>query len=161
MKTLVLVRHAKSSWDHPGLADHERPLNDRGRRDAPRMGRRLASFGLEPDLILSSTAVRALTTAELIVESLGLDADRIVADERLYATSVDGLLGVIGELDPSVGTAFVVGHNPEMTSLVHRFTDEIGQLPTCAAAEFRFEADAWDELDEGLVRGVRFATPRS
>ncbi|GAA4372569.1 SixA phosphatase family protein [Agromyces bauzanensis] len=161
MKTLVLVRHAKSSWDHPGLADHERPLNDRGRRDAPRMGRRLASRGLAPDLILSSTAVRALTTAELIAQALGIDRDGIVADERLYATSASGLLGVIGEVESSVGTAFVVGHNPEMTSLVHRFTDEIGHMPTCAVAEFRFEADAWNELDEGLVRAVRFDTPRS
>ncbi|WP_136707455.1 histidine phosphatase family protein [Agromyces sp. H66] len=161
MKTLVLVRHAKSSWDHPGLDDHERPLNDRGRRDAPKMGRRLAEQGLVPDLILSSTAVRALTTAQLMAQALGMDRDGIVADERLYATSAAGLLDVIGELDASVGTAFVVGHNPEMTSLVHRFTDEIGHMATCAVAELRFDADAWNELDEGLVRGVRFDTPRS
>lgn len=161
MKTLVLMRHAKSSWDHPGLADHERPLNDRGLRDAPKMGRRLAAEGLVPDVILSSTAVRAVSTAELIAEALGFAVDRVVADERLYATSVAGLLDVIGELDSSVQTAIVVGHNPEMMSLVHRFTDEIGHMPTCAAAEFGFDADAWDELDEGLVRDVRFESPRS
>lgn len=161
MKTLVLIRHAKSSWDHPGLDDHERPLNDRGLRDAPRMGRRLADEGLEPDAILSSTAVRAVTTAELLAEALGFATDRVVADERLYATTAAGLLDVIGELDSSVHTAMVVGHNPEMESLVHRFTEEIGHLPTCAVAEIRFDADAWDELDEGLVRGVRFESPRS
>lgn len=161
MKTLVLVRHAKSSWDHPGLDDHERPLNERGLRDAPKMGRRLAERGLAPDLILSSTAVRALTTARLLAEALGLDPDRIIAEERLYATSATGILEVVAELDIAVGTAMVVGHNPEMTSLAQRLTDEIGHLPTCAVAEFRFEADAWDELDEGLVRDVRVEMPRS
>lgn len=161
MKTLILVRHAKSSWDHPGLDDHERPLSERGLRDAPRMGRRLADRGLAPDVVLSSTAVRALTTAELMAEAIGVERDRIVADERLYATSAAGLLEVIGELDSSVQTAMVVGHNPEMTSLAQRFTDEIGHLPTCAVVEFRFDADAWDELDEGLVRDVHVEAPRS
>lgn len=161
MKTLILVRHAKSSWDHPGLDDHERPLSERGLRDAPRMGRRLADRGLAPDVVLSSTAVRALTTAELMAEAIGVERDRIVADERLYATSAAGLLEVIGELDSSVQTGMVVGHNPEMTSLAQRFTDEIGHLPTCAVVEFRFDADAWDELDEGLVRDVHVEAPRS
>lgn len=161
MKTLILVRHAKSSWDHPGLDDHERPLSERGLRDAPRMGRRLADRGLAPDVVLSSTAVRALTTAELMAEAIGVERDRIVADERLYATSAAGLLEVIGELDSSVQTAMVVGHNPEMASLAQRFTDEIGHLPTCAVVEFRFDADAWDELDEGLVRDVHVEAPRS
>lgn len=161
MKTLILVRHAKSSWDHPGLDDHERPLSERGLRDAPRMGRRLADRGLAPDVVLSSTAVRALTTAELMAEAIGVERERIVADERLYATSAAGLLEVIGELDSSVQTAMVVGHNPEMTSLAQRFTDEIGHLPTCAVVEFRFDADAWDELDEGLVRDVHVEAPRS
>lgn len=161
MKTLILVRHAKSSWDHPGLDDHERSLSERGLRDAPRMGRRLADRGLAPDVVLSSTAVRALTTAELMAEAIGVERERIVADERLYATSAAGLLEVIGELDSSVQTAMVVGHNPEMTSLAQRFTDEIGHLPTCAVVEFRFDADAWDELDEGLVRDVHVEAPRS
>lgn len=161
MKTLILVRHAKSSWDHPGLDDHERLLSERGLRDAPRMGRRLADRGLAPDVVLSSTAVRALTTAELMAEAIGVERDRIVADERLYATSAAGLLEVIGELDSSVQTGMVVGHNPEMTSLAQRFTDEIGHLPTCAVVEFRFDADAWDELDEGLVRDVHVEAPRS
>lgn len=125
------------------------------------MGRRLASRGVAPDVILSSTAVRALTTARLLAEALGYPVDRVVADERLYATTAASLLDVIGGLDASVQTAMVVGHNPEMESLVHRFTDEIGHLPTCAVVELRFDADAWDELDEGLVRGVRFESPKS
>ena len=113
MKTLLLVRHAKSSWDHPGVDDHDRPLNARGRRDAPEMGRRLAERGLVPDRILSSTALRARTTAQLIAEGLGFDVDRIILDERLYAASADEVLRVIGEIDGDVGTAMVVGHNPE------------------------------------------------
>lgn len=161
MKTLLLVRHAKSSWEHPGAPDHDRPLNDRGLRDAPVMGRRLAERGVAPDVILSSTAVRALTTAELIAEALGFDAARIVTDERLYAASAEDVLRVIGELDDEVSSAMVVGHNPETASLARRLSDEIHEMPTCAVAEFTFDVDAWYELDDVEPVTVRVETPRS
>ncbi len=92
MKTLFLVRHAKSSRDDPTLPDKERPLNDRGMRDAPRMGERLAKQGAQPDLILSSPAVRALATAELIAKRLDYKVKDIVVDQRLYAAAPDDLL---------------------------------------------------------------------
>ena len=92
MKTLFLIRHAKSSRDDPGLADKERPLNDRGRRDAPMMGKRLAKRGVKPDMILSSPAVRALTTAEMIAGELDYKRTNIVVDDRLYAVEADDLL---------------------------------------------------------------------
>ena len=161
MKTLVLVRHAKSSWDHPGVSDHDRPLNGRGQRDAPEMGRRLAEQGFAPDRILSSTALRARTTAQLIAEALGLDAADIILDERLYAASADEVLRVIGELDSEVGTAMVVGHNPETASLAHRFSSDIHEMPTCAVAEFTFDVDAWYELEDADPMSVRVQTPRS
>ena len=161
MKTLMLVRHAKSSWDHPGVSDHDRPLNGRGQRDAPAMGRRLAEQGLAPDRILSSTALRARTTAQLIAEALGFDAADIVLDERLYAASADEVLRVIGELDGEVGTAMVVGHNPETASLAHRFSSDIHEMPTCAVAEFTFDVDAWYELEDADPTSVRVQTPRS
>jgi len=161
MKTLVLVRHAKSSWDHPGVSDHDRPLNGRGQRDAPEMGRRLAEQGFAPDRILSSTALRARTTAQLIAEALGLDAADIILDERLYAASADEVLRVIGELDGEVGTAMVVGHNPETASLAHRFSSDIHEMPTCAVAEFTFDVDAWYELEDADPMSVRVQTPRS
>lgn len=161
MKTLLLVRHAKSSWEHPGTSDHDRPLNDRGLRDAPEMGRRLAARGVRPDVILSSTAVRARTTAELIAEALGFGVGRVITDERLYAASADEVLRVIGELDDEVSCAIVVGHNPETASLAHRLSDEIHEMPTAAVAEFTFDVDAWYELGDVEPSTVRVDTPRS
>lgn len=160
MKTLLLVRHAKSSWDRPGLDDHDRPLNARGLRDAPEMGRRLAERGLIPDRILSSTALRAQTTAQLIADAFGYDADRIVLDERLYAASDDEVLRVIGEIDGDIGTAMVVGHNPETVSLARRFSRDVHEMPTCAVAEFTFDVDAWYELEDAEPTSVRVETPR-
>lgn len=161
MKTLLLVRHSKSSWDDPGVADHERPLNARGLRDAPAMGQRLAERGVSPDVILSSTAARARATAELIAQALGFGAARVVADERLYGASADEVLSVIGELDDEVSCALVVGHNPETASLAHQFSDEIHEMPTTAVAEFTFDVDAWYELDGAEPVTVRVDTPRS
>jgi phosphohistidine phosphatase len=161
MKTLLLVRHAKSSWEHPGVSDHDRPLNDRGLRDAPAMGRHLAERGVAPDVILSSTALRSRTTAELIAKALGFDAARIVTDERLYAASADEVLRVIGEIDGDASSAMVVGHNPETASLAHRLSDEIHAMPTCAVAEFTFDVDAWYEIGDVEPATVRVDTPRS
>jgi len=161
MKTLLLVRHGKSAWDEPGLDDHERPLAARGLRDAPEMGRRLAERGLQPDVILSSTAVRARTTAELMADALGFRADRVITDERLYAASADEVLRVIGELDGDLSSAMVVGHNPETASLAHRLSDEIHEMPTCAVAELTFDVDAWYELEDAAPVSVRVDTPRS
>src|SRR5918993_4851169 len=143
MKTLLLARHAKSSWEQSGVSDHDRPLNHRGRRDAPDMGRRLAERGIVPDVIVTSTALRARTTAGLFAEALRYDAERIVTDERLYGASVDEVLGVIRELGDEVSCAMVIGHNPETESLAHRFAHEIRDLPTCAVAEFTFDVDSW------------------
>ena len=161
MKTLLLVRHAKSSWEHPGVSDHDRPLNDRGLRDAPAMGRRLAERGVAPDVILSSTAVRARTTAELIAHALEFGAARVITDERLYGASADEVLRVIGELDDEVVCAMVIGHNPETASLAHQFSDEIHEMPTSAVAEFTFDVDAWYELDGAEPVTVQVETPRS
>src|SRR5207302_4503921 len=95
MKTLFLIRHAKSSWNDTALPDKDRPLSDRGRRDAPKMGKRLAKRDVKPDLILSSPARRALTTAEIIAKKLDYKLKEIVADDRLYASAVHDLLNVI------------------------------------------------------------------
>jgi bisphosphoglycerate-dependent phosphoglycerate mutase len=98
MKTLFLIRHAKSSWDDTALPDKDRPLNDRGKRDAPKMGKRLAKRDVKPDLILSSPAKRALTTAEIIAKKLDYKLKDIVVDDRLYAGAVHDLLNVIHKL---------------------------------------------------------------
>jgi phosphohistidine phosphatase len=119
------------------LPDKDRPLNDRGRRDAPKMGERLAKRDVKPSLILSSPAVRALRTAEIIAKKLDYRRKDIVVNERLYAVEADDLLDVIHQLDDKVERVMLFGHNPELTELAHRFSGEIVHMPTCAVAELR------------------------
>jgi phosphohistidine phosphatase len=159
MKTLVLVRHAKSSWDHPELDDHDRPLNTRGQRDAPEMGRRLRERGFVPDAVRSSTAVRARTTAAAIVDALGLGADAVVLDERLYGSSPATILGVVGELDDALETAMVVAHDPGLSDLAFELSGTIEHMPTCAVAEFRFRVASWSQLGDAEPVETRFDTP--
>jgi phosphohistidine phosphatase len=160
MKTLLLVRHAKSSRDDPSLADRDRPLAERGRADAPRMGKRLARRHLNPDLVLSSPALRALTTAQLIADEVGYKRKEIVVDDRLYASSADELLAVVRALDRKIDRAMLCGHNPELTDLAHRLSREITDLPTCAVAAFHFDTKAWPSLGEVAPVEVVVDTPK-
>src|SRR5438128_6747757 len=138
MKTLFLIRHAKSSWGDTALPDKDRPLGDRGKRDAPKMGKRLAERDVKPDLILSSPAMRALTTAEIIAKKLDYKLEDILVDDRLYASKADDLLSVIQKLGDKLERVMVFGHNPEVTELAHRLSSEITHMPTCAVVEFTF-----------------------
>jgi len=153
VKTLVLMRHAKSSWDSPGLLDHDRPLNDRGRQEAPRMGRRLVERGIEPEVIITSTAQRARSTAELVAGELGTPARRILVEERLYAASVETVLRIIRSLDNRISRAMLVGHNPEMTELATRFSKSAESMPTAAIAVFTFDATSWAEVRTATSTG--------
>src|SRR5690242_21738198 len=117
MKTLFLIRHAKSSWDDTALPDKDRPLNDRGKRDAPKMGKRLAKRDVKPDLILSSPAKRALTTAKIIAKKLEYKFTDIVVNDRLYAGAAHDLLNVIHRLGDRPKRVILFGHNPELTEL--------------------------------------------
>ena len=146
MKALFLIRHAKSSWDDTALPDKDRPLNDRGKRDAPKMGKRLARRDVKPDLILSSPAMRALTTAEIIAKKLDYKRKDIVVDDRLYAGEADDLLNVIHKLGDKRERVILVGHNPELTDLAHRLSSEITHMPTCAVAAFTFDAKSWSNI---------------
>jgi phosphohistidine phosphatase len=148
MKTLFLVRHAKSSKDDPTLLDRDRPLADRGLKEAPRMGKRLAKRGVKPDLLVSSPALRALTTAQLVADEIGCERKGIVVDDRLYASSADRLLAVVRALDKKVDCVMLFGHNPEFTELAHRLSSDIVDMPTCAVAEFRFDTKKWSDVGE-------------
>ncbi len=148
VKTLFLVRHAKSSRDDASLSDRERPLDDRGRQDASAMGKRLSQRGVKSDLLVSSPALRALTTAQLIAEEIDYQRKNIVVNERLYASSPDDLLAVIRALDDDLGRVMLFGHNPEFADLAHRLSSEIIDMPTCAVAEFRFDIVAWADVEE-------------
>jgi phosphohistidine phosphatase len=123
-------------------------LDDRGRQDAPKMGKRLAKRDVKPDLLLSSPALRALTTAQLIAEELGEKRKDIVVDDRLYASSADDLLAVIRTLDKKLNCVMLFGHNPEFTDLAHRLSSEIVHLPTSAVVELNFDMKAWSDVGE-------------
>ncbi len=147
MKYLTIVRHAKSSWENPELADRDRPLNKRGRHDAPMMGDRLAERGYRPDVILSSPANRALTTARVIAEALGFPPDDIAIDERIYGAGVAGLVGLVRETDDTAGRVMLFGHNPELTAMVNRLARvSLDNLPTCGVALLEFAFDTWARL---------------
>ena len=161
MKTLFLIRHAKSSRDDPTLSDKERPLNDRGRRDAPRMGERLAKQDARPDVILSSPAVRALATAEIIAKKLDYDVKDIVVDERLYAAAPGDLLEIIQELGDKIKRVMLFGHNPELSELAHRLSHKISDMPTCAVAEFSFDTKSWSTVGKEEPVKARLYAPKS
>ena len=153
MKTLFLVRHAKSGRNDPSLSDRERPLNERGLDEAPAMGRRLARRQVKADLIVSSPAVRALTTAQLMASELGYDDKAIVIDEQLYAARVEDLLGLIRATHGKVDRLMLFGHNPEFSDLASRLAGGQVDMPTCAVAEFRYDIQSW--YDVGTVGPMR------
>lgn len=160
MKTLFLIRHAKSSWDDIALPDKDRSLNDRGRRDAPKMGKRLAKRDVTPDLILSSPARRALTTAGIIAKKLDYKLKDIVVDDRLYAGAAVDLLKVIQKLGDKLESVMLFGHNPELTELAYRLSSEITHMPTCAVAEFTFNAKSWSNIGKAKVAKVTLDYPK-
>jgi phosphohistidine phosphatase len=161
LKTLFLLRHAKSSWDDASLSDQDRPLNDRGQRDAPRMARRLAKRGLQFDLILSSPACRALATAQIFANALHFQLKRIVIDERLYPGTAGKLFTSVRELSDELDRVMLVGHNPALAELVRRLSGKTTPMPTCALAELRFAAKSWSELNHSTLSAVALVRPRN
>jgi len=145
MKTLLVQRHAKSSWKHPELSDHDRPLNKRGKRDAPRMGRLVAAQGLRPDVIVSSTARRARRTAEEVARHAGCEGV-VQLDRRLYLASPDEIVDVVRGVAGSARRVMVVGHNPGLEDLVARLAGRHETLPTAALAALRLSIRSWAEL---------------
>src|SRR5437867_207593 len=160
MKTLFLVRHAKSSHDDPTLADKERPLNDRGLRDAATMGQRLAKQDVKPNLIVSSPAVRALATAEIISKKLNYKRKGIVVNERLYAAAAEEVLELIQELDDKLKSVMLFGHNPDLCELANRFSGKIMDMPTCAVAEFSFDTESWSNVGKRAPAKVTLHRPK-
>ena len=149
MKTLVIVRHAKSSWEDLSLSDHQRPLNKRGKRDAPIMGARLAQWGPPVDRVISSSAVRALTTAEIITQEMGLPWDEIQIEDGLYHASEEDMLDLIREQEDHIDGLMLFGHNPGMTYLVNDLSDlDLDNLPTCGVVVLKFDVYSWADVGE-------------
>ncbi|UYZ57887.1 SixA phosphatase family protein [Hymenobacter latericus] len=146
MKTLYLMRHAKSSWNFDGLSDKERPLNGRGRADAPQMGQALATRNIRPDLLVSSPAVRALSTAALVAKELNYPPDGIQVIPGIYEANADRLLDIIAELPDEARSVLLVGHNPTLTDTVNRLSaHSVNDMPTAAVVCLHFHTDHWAE----------------
>jgi len=145
MRTLLVLRHAKSSLEYPKLSDHDRPLNKRGQSDAPRIGRLLRQQRLSPGAIISSTAKRARQTAEEVV--LGSTFDGAIQFEpRLYLGDPATILDVVRRANPDTSRVMIVAHNPGLEELIRRLADEDESLPTAGLAQLRLPIDTWKDL---------------
>ncbi len=147
MKTLLLLRHAKSSWKQPELNDHDRPLNKRGKKEAPKVGKYLKDNDLVPDLVLSSTAKRARDTAEAAAEECGYDKP-IEFYQDLYLSEPSCYLDILQRLPDSAGRVLVVGHNPDLDELLTLLTDVNEHMTTAALAHIDLPISSWTELNE-------------
>jgi phosphohistidine phosphatase len=159
MKTLYVLRHAKSSWDNAELADFDRPLNDRGESTAPFMGEFMAANGFEPEVIVSSPAVRARRTAQLAKEGANMPAE-IVYDDRIYEASPRTLQTVAASIDDRFDSAMLVGHNPGMEGFVRLLTGRSEEMPTAALAVIDLDIERWAEIDTGLGALRRLIRPK-
>jgi phosphohistidine phosphatase len=165
MKTLYLIRHAKSSWDDLDLNDVERPLNERGKKDAPRIGKRLKEKNIFPDVMLSSPAKRAFETCRIIAKILGYPDEKIKTDKRLYHANQDQLLKVVQEiedLNDIEESVFIFGHNPGLTDFANSFLCQtIDNIPTCGVIGCKVRVKHWNETTFGSGEMVFFDFPKN
>jgi len=141
----LILRHAKSSWEFEELSDHDRPLNNRGRRDAPLMGRKLLKEQLVPQIIISSSAVRAHSTAKKVAKACGYE-DEILIDPALYGSGYSDYLNVLINQEDKHDIIMLVGHNPISEQLVEVLTGEIVTMPTCAIACISLPITSWKQI---------------
>jgi phosphohistidine phosphatase len=162
-RTLIMIRHAKSSWANPLQSDYDRPLNDRGTKDAPEMGARLKKAGLMPDLIISSTAKRTKETAHHLAEQLGYNVAKIRWEEKLYHCIPAVLEEVLYEVADTVKIVMVVAHNPGITEFVNQLSPDFftGNMPTCAVVGATFEAKRWEDFPIAKRKVILFDYPKN
>jgi phosphohistidine phosphatase len=163
MKTLYIVRHAKSSWDNVNLPDFDRPLNTRGKTDAPRMGKRLKEKDVHPNLMLSSPAKRALSTSKRIAEVLNYPEKNIKTDKKLYHADAEDILSVIRDQKNRFEVLMVFGHNPGLTDFVNEIgkSTSIDNIPTCGIVAFRFDIDEWHDVTKKSGELLFFDYPKN
>jgi len=159
------MRHAKSSWDNPELSDFDRPLNDRGKKNAPRMGKRLKERRVTPDIMITSPAERAIATCKEIARVLGFKEEKIIADKRLYHANEEQLLKVIQELKDSPRDSeevvMLFGHNPGLTEFANALLKEdLENIPTCGVVAASLDIDHWKEARFGCGEMVFFDFPK-
>ena len=161
MKTLTLVRHAKSSWKDASLADRDRPLNKRGERDAPEMGCRIAAAGIRPSLIVSSPAVRAWTTAKIIAAEIGYPREFLQRESDLYLASLDNLLGVVAAQDNGFNNLMLVGHNPGLTAFANYLSPRLtNNVPTAGIVTVTIDRKDWNLYERPETELVAYDYPK-
>ena len=161
MKTLFVMRHAKSSWSEPDLKDFSRPLAQRGLDDIPVMASRFLARGCTLDAIVSSPAVRTETTSRLFASAIGLPADRVSSDDSLYFAGAPMLLRAVALFDDDCSKVMLVGHNPAITDFVNELANmTIDNVPTGGIVQFELEIDRWKQISIGSARLVEFYYPK-
>jgi|YNPMSStandDraft_1061717.scaffolds.fasta_scaffold00004_41 phosphohistidine phosphatase len=161
MKRIILVRHAKSSWENPDWSDFERPLNKRGLRDAPFMADIVAKKIEKPDLIISSPAVRAATTCKYFAKAFSYNEKDIIFDENIYSKGSRYIINLIFQLDSNFNSVMIFGHNPDITSLFAYFTGEyIDNIPTCGVFAVEFDIKSWKEIENNNGKLIFYEYPK-
>jgi len=159
MKTLFLLRHAKSSWKDDTLPDFERPLNRRGKDAAVTIGRYFKTSAIVPELILCSPAERARETLNLVLKASRWTTE-VRYDQRIYEASAQRLVEVVSQIENDRKVAMLVGHNPGMEELLAFLTHETRHMPTCALARISLDGVSWKEIDRGIGKLEWFVTPK-
>jgi phosphohistidine phosphatase len=160
MKKLFIIRHAKSSWKDESLTDFERPLNKRGEKNAPFMGKYLKQENIFPDLIISSKALRAKTTAEIISSNIGYPLEKIDFSKDIYLKSHSMIIEDIKNLDNKLNIIFLVGHNPDLNILAYNLVNLIENIPTTGVVEIEFDTNSWKDISNKNSTLKRFVYPK-
>lgn len=156
MKTLLIVRHGKSSWDDPALSDGERPLKERGITDAGKMADKLLKQQFIPEKVFSSPAKRARQTAEIFCQTFGIPAGEITIEEKLYFHGAGIIVGVVKKTDDSINKIMIAGHNPDFTDVANQFISQnLYNLPTAGVVVLQFDCASWNDISRNnLVNDI-------
>lgn len=161
-KRLLLIRHAKSDWGNPSIRDFDRPLNKRGNAAAPEMAQRMSNQNIYPDLIVSSPALRALTTAKYFAKAWKLAENDIITDKRIYEAGINQLLNVVNQFDNNYHTIALFGHNPGLTDFANYLSDlNCYNMPTCSIVILDFQVDNWNLVSGSTAEVLLFDYPKS
>lgn len=164
MKILYVIRHAKSSWDDAGISDMDRPLNERGKADAPRMGKRLKEKAFHPDLMLSSPARRAFSTCVKIAKVIGYPESDIKTEAKLYHAGKEQILAVLKNMNDQFNAVMIFGHNPGLTEFVNSMSSRgeiTNNLPTCGVVAFELPVSRWADASLRSGKVILYDFPKS
>jgi phosphohistidine phosphatase len=161
MKTIYLIRHAKSSWKEPNQLDIERPLNNRGKNDAPFIGKKLKDLEVNLEFIVCSPANRTRQTVSLLCEQLNYPINTVKFDKNIYEAPLTNLIQAVNKIPTQFNEVALIGHNPSITYLANYLTDNyIDNIPTCGVVKIELEIDNWNEVIKGIGLQKFFIYPK-